>query len=135
MNKIYMDLQPGIDEKYRSSVMDRFFYKPSSEEVSDYYIHNLSRSIMGQILKCLFLCLGDSSTGKSTLTKALQSSFGEYAGTFNAECFNHKDTSQDEAQIFRWALLLRFKRIIFSNELTTKGKLNGNMTKEGFVRC
>ena len=82
------------------------------------------------MLKRLFMCLGDSNTGKSTLTKALQSSFGEYVGTFNAECFNHKETSQDEAQIMRWALLMRFKRIIFSNELSTKGKLNGSMMKK-----
>ena len=130
MNKIYMDLPAEIDEQYRESVLDRFFYKPLGKEVSDYYIQNLSRSMMGQLLKKLFFCLGDGNTGKSTLTKALQSSFGEYVGTFNAECFNHKDTSQDEAQLMRWALLMRFKRIIFSNELSKKGKLNGNMMKK-----
>ena len=41
MNKIYMDLPSEIDEKYRESVLDRFFYKPLGKEVSDYYIHNL----------------------------------------------------------------------------------------------
>ena len=90
----------------------------------------MARSIMGHVMKRLFLCLGEGNTGKSTLTKAFINAFGEYIGTFNAECFNHKETSQDEAQILRWALLLRFKRIIFSNELSTKGKLNGNMMKK-----
>ena len=85
---------------------------------------------MGHSLKKLFMCLGDGNTGKSTLTKALTSAFGEYVGTFIAECFSNKDTSQDEAQAMRWALLLRYKRIIFSNELSTKGKLNGNMIKK-----
>ena len=42
MNKIYMDLPSEIDEKYRASVLDRFFYKPLGKEVSDYYIQNLS---------------------------------------------------------------------------------------------
>lgn len=130
MNKIYIDLPEEIDEDYKQDILNRFFYNPLGKDVSDYYIQNMARSIMGHVMKRLFLCLGEGNTGKSTLTKAFIHAFGEYVGTFNAECFNHKETSQDEAQILRWALLLRFKRIIFSNELSTKGKLNGNMMKK-----
>jgi phage/plasmid-associated DNA primase len=130
MNKIYIDLPQEVDEDYKNDVLNRFFYNPLGKDVSDYYLQNMSRNIMGHVMKRIFLCLGDGNTGKSTLTKAFIQSFGEYIGTFNAECFNHKETSQDEAQILRWALLLRFKRIIFSNELSTKGKLNGNMMKK-----
>ena len=71
---------------------------------------------MGHLLKRLLMCLGDGNTGKSTLTKAPMSAFGEYVGTFNAECFSNKDTSQDEALAMSWALLLRYKRTIFSNK-------------------
>ena len=48
VNKIYMDLPSEIDEEYRSSVMYRFFYKQLGKKVSDYYVQNLSRIIMGQ---------------------------------------------------------------------------------------
>ena len=38
-----------------------------------------------------------------------------------------RNTSQDEAQIMKWALLLRHKRIIFPNEMKSTVEFNGNM--------
>ena len=52
-------------------------------------------------------------------------------GTFNAENLSLRDNnSQDEAQQMRWSLLLRFKRIIFSNELKNNININGNALKK-----
>ena len=57
--------------------------------------------------------LGDTNVEKSTIVKACVSAFGEYIGLLNAEnlCFN-KNSSDEYAQM-RWALILRFKRLIF----------------------
>ena len=74
--------------------------------------------------------LGDTNAGNSTIVTACQTTFGDYIGTFNAENLSHRDTSQDEAQQMRWSLLLRYKRIIFSNELKNSIELNGNAIKK-----
>ena len=51
-------------------------------------------------------------------------------GSFNAKNLAYKNTSQDETQIMRWALLLRHKRVIFSNEVKSTVELNGNMIEK-----
>ena len=56
-------------------------------------------------------------------------------GIFNAENLAYRPSSADEAAQLRWALLLRFKRIIISNEVKTSDgekdiALNGNMLKK-----
>ena len=81
-------------------------------------------------MKKFIFGLGDTNAGKSTIVKACISAFGEYIGTFNAEnlCFNKN--SADESAQMRWALLLRFKRLIFSNEIKMNSEINGNMTKK-----
>jgi hypothetical protein len=38
--------------------------------------------------------------------------------------------SNDEAQIMRWSYLLRYKKIIFSNELKQECVLSGNIMKK-----
>ena len=60
----------------------------------------------------------------------MMNSCGDYVGSFNAENMAYKETSQDEAQIMRWCLLLRYKRIIFSNEMKSNIELNGNFIKK-----
>lgn len=117
-------------QDYINDIKRRFFYNPLTEEVGDYYMELLARGLMGDKMKKIAFCLGKSDTGKSTITKAFQASVGLYCGTFNAECFTLKATSQDEAQILRWAFLARYKRLMFSNEMNLLAKLNGNMIKK-----
>ena len=101
------------------------------KEVGEYYLYLNARGIMGDKLKHIAFLLGDSNCGKSTQTKVFQQSFGSYTGSFNGECFSLKNNqSQDEAQMMRWAYLLRHKRLLFSNELNNTIKLNGNMIKK-----
>lgn len=115
---------------YMDDIQERFFYNPLGKETGDYYMELLARGLFGDKMKQIAFCLGKSNTGKSTITKAFQASAGDYTGVFNAECFSHKNTSQEEAQLLRWAFLARFKRNLFSNELNTTTKLNGNMIKK-----
>jgi hypothetical protein len=55
---------------------------------------------------------------------------GDYSGSFNAENLFYRQSNGDEAQMMRWLYLLRNKRIIYSNEMKSGEKLNGNMIKK-----
>ena len=86
-------------------------------------------------MKRFLFCLGGTNGGKSVLTDAISLSCGDYAGVFNAENMAYRQSSADEAAQLRWALLLRFKRIIMSNEIKNGDgekdvALNSNMMKK-----
>jgi phage/plasmid-associated DNA primase len=81
-------------------------------------------------MKRMLFGLGVTNSGKSILTKAVTLSCGDYVGSFNAENLAYRNSSNDEAQNNRWAMLLRFKRIIFSNEIKSSVELNGNAIKK-----
>jgi len=132
MGKIHHSFTKFDDEEivYMNDVKNRFFLNVLGEEVGNYFIHNLSRGLAGDMMKRIMFCLGETDCGKSTLTTALKLSCGDYFGSFNAENLAYRNTSNDEAQIMRWALLLRFKRIIISNEMKSTLELNGNMIKK-----
>jgi phage/plasmid-associated DNA primase len=127
-----IDLKPLNDEEtqYMEDVKRRLFYEPLGQEVGDYFLLTIAQALAGRRLKRIEFGLGGTNRGKSTVTTACLSSFGDYAGSFNAENLAYRNTSQDEAQIMRWALLLRHKRIIFSNEMKSTVELNGNMIKK-----
>ena len=71
-------------------------------------------------MKKIFFGLGETDAGKCTYVIAIQNTFGDYIGTFNGENLCIKNTTADEAQLMRWAYLLRYKRIIVSNEMKMK---------------
>ena len=98
--------------------------------MGNYFLLNIARGIAGDLMKKFFFGLGDTNAGKSTIVKACASSFGEYIGTFNGENLCFRNSSSDEAQQMRWALLLRYKRILFSNEIKMNCEVNGNMIKK-----
>ncbi len=92
-----------------------------------------SRALAGDIeAKHFLICPGKTNAGKSKLVTMFRTCFGDFIQTFNAEnlAYNDKGQSQDEAQKNRWAYLIRFARIIFSNEVNMKKTLNGNDIKK-----
>ncbi len=93
----------------------------------------LARALAGDVeIKKFYLCPGRTNAGKSILTRMLTNAFGGYIGHFNAESFaftSSKDT-KDEAAQMRWALLVRFSRILLSNEINMKKSLSGNCIKK-----
>ena len=103
------------EKEYMEDVKRRLFYEPLGYDVGDYFLLTLAQAIAGKRLKRINFGLGGTNRGKSTITTACTSSLGDYVGSFNAENLAYRKSSQDEAQIMRWALLLRHKRIIFSN--------------------
>ena len=92
-----------------------------------------ARALAGDIsAKKFYLCPGKTNAGKSKLVDMFMTCFGSFIQQFNAEnlAYNDKNSSQDKAQKNRWALLIRFARIIFSSEVNMKVTLNGNDIKK-----
>ena len=119
-----------VDNEYINDVRQRIFYNQLGSDVGDYLILNLARSLAGNKMKKIFFGLGETNAGKSTYVNATLNTFGDYIGTFNGENLCIKNSTADEAQLMRWAYLLKYKRIIFSNEMKNESILSGNMMKK-----
>jgi hypothetical protein len=92
---------------------------------------SLARSLAGdRDDKSFYFCPGKSNTGKSYLSKIFMKCFDGYVGTFNCEELSYKKSDKDEAAHNRWAYLLRYKRILFSNECNMEKSLNSNSIKK-----
>lgn len=93
----------------------------------------LARALAGDIkIKKFYFCPGRPNAGKSKLATMLQVAFGGYIGNFNAESLAYTSSmdTKDEAAKMRWALLERFCRILLSNEVNMKKKMNANDIKK-----
>lgn len=135
--KIHRDFNEPTDEmkKYMNDIKYRYFEQALTKEEGQYLLEMMSKGLSGEKLKKVLFGLGEANAGKSTVAKAIINSCGDYAGSFSADNLAHKITSNDEGQINRWALLQRYRRLIFSNELDTgngkkKIELNGNQLKK-----
>lgn len=131
-NRINHNFEGFDDEamEYMSDIENRFFLQPLGSAVGDYFILNIARALAGDLMKRILFGLGDTDCGKSIITLMLQSALGDYCGSFNAENLAFSKSSADEASIMRWAYLLRYKRIICSNEVKSSVLLNGNIIKK-----
>lgn len=137
VGKIHQDFR-GLDYdevKYMDTIKMRLFHNPLGEELGNYLLLNLARALSGELMKRFLFGLGGTNGGKSILTEAICLSIGDYAGVFNAENLAYRQSSADEAAQLRWALLLRFKRIILSNEVKNGDgekdiPLSGNLIKK-----
>jgi hypothetical protein len=132
MGKINRPFKAFSDEdmEYMDSIKKRFFHDTLGEEMGDYLALNIARALAGDKMKRICFGLGETQCGKSVLTTAVKLSCGDYVGSFNAENLAFRNSSSDEAANMRWAMLLRFKRIIFSNEIKNTACLNGNDIKK-----
>ena len=130
--KIYQDYNAiftAKDETYIESIKKRLFYEPLGKDVGDFFMLNLARGLAGDMMKRIIFGLGASNTGKSTITKSLLKTCSDYVGTFDGNNFAYRNTSNDSASQNRWLMLLKHKRIIFSNEIKSTIPLNGNLIK------
>ena len=131
MNRIQQRYQnKSVDESYIEDLKQRLFNNPLGSEVGNYFLLSIARGLAGDVMKKIVFGLGGTNGGKSTITKACVNSFGEYVSSFNAENLSYNKSSTDEAAKLRWAMLLRFKRLIFSNEIKNTVELNGNDIKK-----
>jgi phage/plasmid-associated DNA primase len=114
-------------KKARKLSFDKIFENP------DTMIAALACALAGDIkIKKFYFCPGRPNAGKSKLAQMLQIAFGGYVGNFNAESLAYTSAmdTKDEAAKMRWALLVRFCRILLSNEINMKKKLNANDIKK-----
>lgn len=132
IGKINQDFEQFDDEEveYIASIKQRFFYDPLGKDQGDYFALQVARGLAGDKMKRIMFGLGASNCGKSIISTAIMQSCGEYVGSFNAENLSVRNTSNDEGQIMRWVMLLKFKRIIISNEMKSTVNLNGTMIKK-----
>ena len=137
MVRIDEDFEALDDEEveYMDTIKKRIFHDPLGVELGNYFLEMTARGFSGECMKRILFGLGGTNGGKSIMTLAFQFSLGGYFGTFNGENLVYNKSSADEAQKLRWALLLRFKRIIMSNEMkNTDGNkaicMDGNMLKK-----
>jgi len=121
-----------LDQGYMENIRRRLFDLPFGDEMGHHYLLRLARGASGDKQKKFIAGIGSSNTGKSAISSALKHALGHYYGAWNAANMCYKpNSSQDEAQKQRWIYLLRYKRIIVSNELTVGGLgLDGNMLKK-----
>lgn len=95
----------------------------------------LSKALAGEShkIKEFYLCPGKTNAGKSKLINMMQTAFGkQYIRSFNAEslALRGNNDSRDEGARNRWTYLLRFARVIFSNEISMDKSLDGNAIKK-----
>ena len=118
------------EEKLIGVIKDTFFTNPLGNDVGEYFITNIARALAGDMMKRMLFNVGPSNAGKTLISLFILAAFGDYAGSFNGENLAHKTSNLEEAQIMRFLLLHRYKRIIFSNEMKSSVELNGNMIKK-----
>ena len=120
--------------EYMVDIRQRIFLDPLGEEQGKYFLELISRAVAGNKMKKIIFGIGNGNNGKSVIAKAISNAIGLYCGSFNAESLAYRQNSQDEAAVMRWALLARYNRVLFSNELkTSPGKptyLDANMIKK-----
>jgi hypothetical protein len=102
------------------------------EEERKYFMYSLARILAGHFEdKKWFINKGSRNSGKGVITSLLQSAFDIFVGTFNANTFvSKKVETSDEDRNLMWAVCLRDKRLIISNEVDEKATLNGALIKK-----
>jgi phage/plasmid-associated DNA primase len=96
-NKISRDFK-YVDRKdiYMESIYKRFFKNLLGEKVANYLIYLLSIGIAGDLQKNIIFWIGDGSSGKSTLTSAINSAIGCYFSSFSCESLTENKNSSQE---------------------------------------
>jgi len=115
-----------------NSIKKRFFYDVFPKAVAERAIWRYSVAIFGEALKSIILNIGVTDSGKSTIAKGFQYSYGSgYVGVFNSESLTfNKNSSNDEAQRMRVFFLKRYCRLLFGSEISMQRSLDGAILKK-----
>jgi hypothetical protein len=133
-NRINYDYPEDVDNDIYNKVKNEFFEKPFTKKqiengVSTYLLERISKAIAGDFVKDFNFCLGKSNAGKSMLMRMLSLTFQKYVASYNGECMAGT-SGEDNAKNYRWALDLRYTRLIGSSEIEMGLTLNGNKIKK-----
>ena len=124
-------------KKYAAIVKEKLFcnifdskLNPDSTTIREYMIAMYARALAGDIYaKHFFVLIGMSNAGKGVLTAAYLAGFEGFAHVFDADALKFNDAS-DVSTRTRWALSLRFQRLIMSNEVGMKASFDANVIKK-----
>ena len=122
--------QDFTDEEKIKYVDDVIFKTQFGEEIGEYYKLQIARGLAGDCMKRFLVGIGPSNSGKSMISLCLKMSCGGYYDGWNGANISLKSNISDEAQRLRWMFLLKDKRLIVSNELSTNISIDGNMLKK-----
>lgn len=118
------------DTNYMWDIQDRLFFSPLGEAMGTYLLTYFARALAGDCQKRIMFGLGTSNAGKSMISRAVLNACSGYAASFSGECLAYTRSTADEAAKNRWLLLLRYKRILLSNEINMDVCLNANSIKK-----
>lgn len=123
---------PKKDENMMQEVKEKIFYSIfENKQIAENLIESLACAITGQVVKfkSFYFLQGEMNSGKGLITDLIENTFGNYVSTFNGENLCVKKSNGDEAKNYRWALLKRYCRILFSNEVKMEG-FDSNIIKK-----
>ncbi len=93
---------------------------------------SLAVALAGDRQKKFYFCPGKTNAGKSLLIEMMKKAFGLYVDDFNAEVLASVkgNNRQEESRRNGWALLIRWSRILCSNEVDMDSDLSGPQIKK-----
>lgn len=126
---------PKRDEDFIQELDKIFFRAPFTQEQIDegvpaYFKYRLAKGLAADYIKDFSFMIGKANSGKSMLVNHLIRCFGGYIGCFNGENLRADKKADDAATCWRWALLCRHKRLMFSQEASQNIQLNGGFIKK-----
>lgn len=93
----------------------------SSEAVGTYFLTSLARAIAGDVVKRGYFVLGDTNSGKSTITNWLSHAFRGTMDVFDASNLCNA-SGDDRGRALAWLIPLVHCRLVVSNEIDFDGK-------------
>ena len=128
IHRDYIAASDTISE-YAADIGRRLFTNTLGDEAGTFLIQIMARALSGECMKKMVFGVGTGDSGKGVITMASQYALGDYHGTYNGDDLANGTSGSDSGQKQRWMLLLRYKRLVFSNELNSAVTLNGNIIK------
>lgn len=134
---INRDFEESNNEQIRKDIYNNILYPifgDDSDELIDYYLYRLARSIGGYIVdKKFFIMMGMRNSGKGCLTELLLNCFQDYVKSMDAKHFIYKTNNTDDpAKMLGFLINHMYARISITHEIKIGEKiyLDGNMIKQ-----
>lgn len=135
-NKIDYNYEEKVDREIYDYLKECYFRNPfKREEMGDYYVNCLSRSLAGvgfNTDKSFHILKGLTNSGKGAIINAMRESFGGYIDEINAEnlAVNKNGFGGDDEKKLGFLVNCMNKRVVFSNELTSNKVLDEELIKK-----
>jgi uncharacterized protein YdaU (DUF1376 family) len=96
------------------------------------FLERLARAMAGHVEdKVWMLWLGMRNSGKGVIIRMLEQCFGKkYIQNIESGNLFPKDSSQDSAKMLSWIIAAQYARLIYTNEISTEKKADGQMVKK-----